>query len=184
MQKVNLPNSKNGDWEISKFEVKKLDYRSLFVGRHVPKGEYTKLTRNGQLIMSDTPAEMTDHHIALKKAKGTCLINGLGLGMLLKNILLKDEVTEVIVIEISNKLIELIGTYFENDHRVKIINADAFKYIPEKNKKFDMVWHDIWDSICGDNLPEMKRLHRKYYGKAKWQGSWCKKECSLNARGF
>jgi hypothetical protein len=36
--------------------------------------------------------------------------------------------------------------------------------LPEmsKGKRYDMVWHDIWDDICSDNLEGMAKLHRKY----------------------
>ena len=68
-------------------------------------------------------------------------------------------------------------TPYIKDKRVTIINADAFEWKPPKDQRYDVVWHDIWDNICGDNLPEMTKLHRKYGKKTDWQGSWCKYEC-------
>jgi len=66
---------------------------------------------------------------------------------------------------------------FKDDSRVEIIHADAFEYKPPKDVKYTCVWHDIWDDICGDNLPEMTKLHRKYGKKAIYQDSWCKHLC-------
>ena len=111
--------------------------------------------------------------------KGNCLINGLGLGLLLKNILLKPEVTDVTVVEISQNLIDLISPFYKDD-RVTYICADALEYTPPKGKRFSMVWHDIWDTICSDNLPEMAKLHRRYGKRTDWQGSWCHEECKRN----
>ena len=58
-----------------------------------------------------------------------------------------------------------------------IINDCAFEYQPSKNEKFDFVWHDIWDYITPENLPEMTKLHRKYARKTSWQDSWAKYLC-------
>ena len=126
--------------------------------------------------MSDTPAEMRDHSYAVRMAKGSCLINGLGIGLVLKNILLKSEVTDVTVVEISQELIDIVAPHYQ-DERAVFICASAFDYKPPKGKRYQMVWHDIWDDICADNLPEMTRLHRKYGRRADWQNSWCKAEC-------
>lgn len=105
------------------------------------------------------------------------LINGLGLGVVLSAILKKDTVTEVTVIEKSEDVINLVAPAFLLDKRVEIIHQDAFKYMPPKGETYDFVWHDIWDDICADNIPEMTKLHRKYGKIAKWQDSWCKNEC-------
>lgn len=183
MEKVNLPEMSKGVWKIEKFTTDRMDFHSLFHGRAVPVGEqFTRLMRSGKLIMSDTPAEMMDHRLAVIHAKGSCLLNGLGIGMVLKNILLKKEVTDVTVVEISQDLIDLVGSHYE-DERVSIVCSDAFAYKPPKGKRYGMVWHDIWDDICSDNLKDMERLHRKYGRKCDWQGSWAKFECQ-RGRGY
>lgn len=183
MVKVDLPEMQSGPWKVIKFTTDRMDFHSALRGRHVPIGEtYTRLMRDYVLIMSDTPAEMNDHYYAVRYAKGNCLLNGLGIGMVLKNILLKPEVTNVTVVEISQELIDMISPYYD-DPRVTYICADALTYKPPKGMKYDMVWHDIWDYICSDNLDDMTKLHRKYGKRAKWQGSWCKRECQ-RARGY
>ena len=96
--------------------------------------------------------------------------------MVLKNILLKPEVTDVTVVEISQELIDIVAPHYP-DERVTFVCASAFDYKPPKGKRYQMVWHDIWDYICADNLPEMTKLHRKYGRRTDWQGSWCKAEC-------
>lgn len=177
MEKVTLPEGQKGQWRIERFTTDRTDFHSLVRGRGVPVGEtFTRAMRGGTLVMSDTPAEMRDHWCAVRNAKGSCLLNGLGIGIVLKNILLKTEVTEVTVVEISQDLIDLVAPHY-NDPRVTFVCADALEYKPPKGKKYDMVWHDIWDYICADNLDEMSKLHRKYGRRAGWQGSWCKSEC-------
>jgi spermidine synthase len=177
LQKVLLPNMQKGEWTIDTFVTDRMDFHSLLRGRGVPVGEtFTRLSRNATLVMTDTPAEMRDHREAVYRAKGSCLINGLGIGMVLKNILIKPEVTDITVVEISKDLIDMVSPYYA-DERVKYICADAFNYKPPKGKRYQMVWHDIWDTICADNLKEMERLHRKYGRRTDWQGSWSKYEC-------
>jgi len=176
---INIPDKKIGDWAIESFNVsgsQSLMTLIQYKGRIVNPGRYKKLTRCGQTIMSNTNAEINDFIIFYRMAKGDVLINGLGLGVCLKAILKKKEVVSVTVIEKSEEVIKLVSPHII-DKRVTIIHADAFKWKPPKGKRYNAVWHDIWDNICTDNIPGMARLHRKYGKKADWQGSWCKYEC-------
>lgn len=172
MEKVNLPEMQKGAWKVERFTTDRTDWSSLFHGRAVPVGEtYTRLMRDNVLVMSDTPAEMHDHRDPVDFARGSCLLSGLGLGMVLKNILLKPYVTDVTVIEVSQDLIDLISPFYI-DPRVTIICADALAYRPPRGKHYNMVWHDIWDNICEDNLESMKKLRMKYARRSDWQGCW------------
>jgi hypothetical protein len=146
-------------------------------GRNLDPGTYTRLTRNGAVIMTDTPAEIRDHIWFVNRAWGHVLINGLGLGVCLQMVLEKPEVERVTVIEKSEDVIVLVAPSFSKDNRVQIILADAFEYQPPKGVRYGAVWHDIWDTICGDNLPSMHRLHRKYGRRTEWQNSWCRELC-------
>lgn len=178
---INVPDGISGYWKVETFEVKENDLSQrismLKSGRGVPAGIYKQLVRNGVCIMSNTPDEIRDFIYFVNIAKGSILVNGLGLGVLLKALLNKPEVTEITVIEKSEDVIKLVAPTYLTDSRVTIINADAFEYKPPKNKRYNFVWHDIWDYITADNLPEMKTLHRKYGRKSDYQESWCRWRC-------
>jgi len=178
---IDVPDGISGDWKVESFTVQEREFSQMIsmmkYGRGVPAGSYKRLMRGGQLVMSNTPDEISDFYGFVRKAKGSVLVNGLGLGVLLKALLDKHEVTEVIVIEKSEDVIKLVAETYLKDERVTIINADAFEYKPPKGKVFDAVWHDVWDDICADNLSEMKTLHRKYGKKTNYQESWCRKRC-------
>lgn len=177
LEKVTIPEAVKGPWRIERFKVDAPDFHSMLRGRDVPIGEeFTRLMRGDTVVMSDTPAEMRDHWAAVRMAKGSCLINGLGIGMVLKAVLKKPEVTDVTVVELSQDVLDMVAPHYA-DERVTFVCASAFDYTPPKGKRYGMVWHDIWDYICGDNLPEMHKLHRKYGRRADWQGSWCRGEC-------
>lgn len=184
IESVNVPEGSKGKWTVSKFTVSEEDakfsaLRAAIKGRgYVPAGTYTQLTCQGRgIVMSDTPDERRDHWKAVNMACDHVLINGLGLGMVLGAILKKEKmgsksVSKVTVVELDADVIELVGPSYASDPRVEIVHASAFDYQPPKGIVYGCVWHDIWDDLCGDNLPEMTKLKRKYGRKADWQGCW------------
>lgn len=174
IDKVSVPPAAVGNWRIETFEVPDEPSIALFrLGARAPSpGTCTRLMRGRQLVMSDTNAEMRDHYEPVRRAKGHCLVNGLGLGMVANAMARKDGVDRVTVIERAPEVIELVAKTL--DPKIEVINACAFTYRPPKSVRYGCVWHDIWDDICLDNLPEMTRLHRKYGRRCDWQGSWCR----------
>jgi hypothetical protein len=55
----------------------------------------------------------------------------------------------------------------EKDHRR--VHEAVFKAL---GTFYGAVWHDIWDNLSVDNLPQMTALKRKYGRRARWQGCW------------
>ncbi len=188
--KVSVPEGKIGKWSVERFVIGPDTPGLLWYaarGISMPHGEYTRLRCEGRdgVTMSDTPTEMDQHLAFVHSAKGHVLINGLGLGMALSAILLPDRkrpVDKVTVVEIEQDIIDLVGPHYLNDPRVEIIHASAFDYQPPNGVRYGAVWHDIWDSICSENLDEMKTLHRRYGRRTDWQGSWGREECEEQVR--
>lgn len=188
IQKSAVPEGESGQHRIERFEVSAKDaemerIRSIFQGgnRAVPEGTYTRLVRGPAgfghtVVMSDTPAEMRDHFAPVREARGNCLVHGLGLGLVAEAMLRKDSVEHVTVVEKSGDVIALVAPYLSAKwgDRLSIVEADAMEWAPPKGARFGVVWHDIWDHICADNLPDMKRLHRRYGRRSDWQGSWAR----------
>lgn len=183
LHKVQIPVGEMGNYKIERFTVTGKEFQG-FGARYVPPGEYTRLMRGGQLVMSDTPDEMNDHYSFVRKAKGNVLIAGLGIGMVLYNLLEKADVTHVDVIEISEEVIALVAPWFYERYgdRIRIIHADILEYKPDSGIVYDFAWFDIWDDICVDNLETMKKLHRKYARTAKEKGSWAREICEYYRR--
>lgn len=181
MKKVTVPEGTSGPWAIERFTISEHAARmALFsYGSRKPSpGTYTRLTYNSQTIMSDTPAECRDHSEPVRQAKGHILINGLGLGLVLFNSLMKQTVDHATVIENSEDVIKLAGPFYKELYgdQLDIVYCDALARKPPKGVRYDMVWHDIWPNISADNWEDMKVLHRKYGRRADWQGSWCRRE--------
>jgi hypothetical protein len=179
IEQVTVLEGKRGDWAIERFEVTKHDammgtISAMQHGRGaISPGIYTRLRHAKRgIVMSDTPDEMRDHYSIVCNAKDHVLLNGLGIGMVLAAVLKRVSVQRVTVIEKDADVIALAGPHYAADKRVEIICADAFEWQPPKGTRYGAAWHDIWDDLCGDNLPEMTKLKRKYGRRVDWQGCW------------
>lgn len=175
-----VPEGSSGPWKVERFEIP-LDLTNLRMmrdGRGCFPGTYTRLVHQTRgIVMSDTTAEAADHIEPYQRATGRCLIHGLGLGCFLGMILAKPEVTEVDVVEIDDDVIKLVAPHFYQQYphsRLRIHHGDARTMKWPRGSRWEMVWHDIWDNICADNLPEMQALHRSFGRRCNWQGSWAR----------
>lgn len=182
LPKVDVPEGASGNWAVQRFSVTKEDamFFNLRAGiRGISPGHYTRLVCGATVVMSDTPAEVWDHIAPVANAHDDCLVNGLGLGMVANAMLLKDAVKSVTVIELNPHVISLVAPHYQEKFgdRFRVIQSDALLYKPPRGTRYGTVWHDIWNDICGDNLENMKLLHRKYGRRTDWQGSWCRSEC-------
>lgn len=183
LAKVNIPEARRGAVEIRRVTVSEEDAKWQCLravvsgsGRGAPVGTYTQLIRNGELWMSDTPDEIRDHMYFILKAQGSVLIHGLGLGVCLAPVLSKPEVERVTVVDIDPDVIALVAPTYNRrfGSRLEIIHGDALTHQWPRGARWDFVWHDIWPSICEDNLETMARLHRRFGRRCGWQDSWCR----------
>lgn len=143
-------------------------------------GTYVKLTSgSGGIIMSDTPMEIRTNWDFIENAHGQVLIAGLGLGLVVLSIQSKKEVTSVTIVEKYREVVELVVPRIPLNMKVDIVVDDAFEWLPHEGEKFDTIYFDIWNIICGDHYPETKDLHkrfRKFLNRKEnpksWMDSW------------
>jgi len=181
---VSVPDGELGEWKVSTFtvteeEAKFQNMRAMISNsaRFIEPGTYKRLTKNGEVIMSNTPVEIMDldplfYEVKWNEPK-TILLAGLGLGVALTGLLDFDFIERIDVVEIEPDVIELVGKHYD-DPRVTIICADIFDFKP--STKYDVIWFDIWPSICSDNLDDIKKLFDKFRPYCKWQGAWALNE--------
>jgi len=182
---TDIPEGQSGQWKVEKLaisqeEAKIYNLRAQIQAmqgrpfRPIEPGNYVWLKRGEQVVMSNTPAELEDLGFWQSKATGQVLINGLGLGIAAEMALEKSNVTYVTVIEIDQDVIKLVYPYLQKKYgdKIEVHWTDAFGWRPPRGIKYDVVWHDIWDNICSDNLEGMARLRKKYARRAVWQGFW------------
>lgn len=152
----------------------------------VTPGKYTLLMIDRNIVMSDTDMERESNLKIIEKANGKVLIGGLGIGMVLHNIVSKPEVTSVDVVEINKNLLELVSPFFKHE-KVNIIEGDIFNFNCN-GTKYDTIYFDVWNDICTDNLDEIKKLHNKFKHKLNRQNpncfmnSWMKEQLQFNKR--
>lgn len=194
LRKVDVPEGTDGDWSVERFTVSEQEasFHNLreainFRRRTVSPGTYTRLTHKGAVVMSDTSMEICDHWEPVRKAmryasrsKIDVLVNGLGLGVVIQAVLDLPKVRQVTVVEKSPAVLRLVKPHYMDrygEKRLSVVCADALTWKPLVNQRYAVVWHDIWTNICGENLPDMHKLHRKYGRRCDWQGSWCRRMC-------
>ena len=178
------------DVVLSKFNVSREDckmtrlwnfhsYREYY---DFTPGEYVRLSVDNKTVMSNTPMEVRTNQEFIQEAKGDVFIAGLGIGMVIYEILKKPEVNSITVVEVKKTVIDVVMPYLsqiKGIEKVKIIHGDVFNI--ELTEKFDTIYFDIWNTVSGNNYPEMKLLTKKYQ-KNKRQRSqkilhWRKKDC-------
>lgn len=172
-----IPPGEAGSWRVTQFEVDAAAARYEAMrafnpstrGRGVPAGTYTALHRGGTLVMSDTPDELRDLDDLHWNAKGRVLIHGLGLGCALQVALASPRVTAVDVVELAPEVLQLVAPSF-TDPRVRFHQGDAYTFRFPAGSRWDVAWHDVWDTICADN--RYSTLRRRYGRRVGWQGCW------------
>lgn len=147
----------------------------------VSDGKYVRLNVDGQLVMSDTQMERRSNIDFVIHANGKVLIAGLGIGLIIKNILPKlasGEITEITVIEKYQDVIDLVAPHYKND-KIRIICADIFEW--KADQKYDTIYFDVWPTINTDNLEAIRILHNRFKNKLNranpefWMDSWMKR---------
>jgi len=190
---ANIPEGQVGPWCVECYTVSVGDARrdmQLWRGRYVPAGTYTRLMRGGILVMSDTPDEARDHREAVRRASGACLVFGLGLGLVVEAMLQKPEVTGVTVVERAPEVIALVAPTLRErwGTRLVVVEGDAMAHrMPRgagRGPHFGVVWADIWDYICAENLTEMTSLRRYWRPRAAWMDCWARAMCQHYQRAW
>lgn len=150
-----------GSVHIEQKTFEGIDFRGAFEGRAIEPGTYTVMWIDHVLMMSDTPAELLDHLGFVEQAHGRVLVGGLGLGCVVRGLLAKSNVDEVVVLELSKDVIEAVGSKF-NDPRLRIVQADVFEWLPEADEKFAYCWMDIWPTISGDDYKAHLKVKQRF----------------------
>ena len=90
---------------------------------------------------------------------------------------LKPDVTEVVVIEINQDVIDLVAPHLQGREKITVICDDAHTWTPAKGEKFDVIWHDIWPNITTDDCESRNLLARRFARRwTKFHGAWAKDE--------
>lgn len=124
--------------------------------------EFLALLDRERIWMSVTPHEINTMKDAVNHAHGDVITLGLGIGYYAYMCLLKDDVRSVTAIERDPRVIsifkESILPFFPNKEKLRIIEADAIKYL-EKADHFDYLFADLWHFAI-DGLPLYLQINK------------------------
>ncbi len=152
--------------------------RSAWKGMSLSRDKYARLIVGRTLMMTDAEFERRSNRFLFTHAKGDCLVAGLGLGLILHPLL--AQCNSVTVVEKSADVIGLVGPRYP---QCTLIRADILEWLPAR--KYDTIYFDIWPDVCGDDLAEATKLHRrfrKYLNADGWIGSWTREANRLFGR--
>lgn len=118
------------------------------------KGDlWDKCNRHEHAVwMSITPSEILSARRGISLARGKCVVGGLGLGLFLRKIANKKTVTEIVVVEIEEDLLDWFGRDLcqqlakETGKSITVICGDAMQELG-KHGKDTRYLYDIWDGF-------------------------------------
>lgn len=180
---IKIPSIKDGNWEL-KWETYPA-YRAFIADDMILRDNFREIPplgffpedfrfpavlEDGNEWMTLTPVDLDTSEEAIEKSRGRVLTLGLGLGYFTYMASEKDEVESVTVVELSEDVIRLFKKHilpqFPNRDKVRIIHADAIKFVEEgmQGEKYDFVFADTWrDSSDGEPMWErIKRCEKSY----------------------
>ncbi len=181
---VRVRKGRCGGWSITSCKVSPENAAQINAGYEYAHGEreahalqiapgrYWVLKHADTIWMSNTQLEARTSIGFVRAAKGRVLVTGLGLGMIVDALLAKPEVTGITVLELSPEVITLVGPLYDNEPRVRLIQADAFTWTPPAGETWDWAWHDIWPRIDPENFRQMAALEERFRPYAARQRCW------------
>lgn len=139
--------------------------------------------------MSTHEAEKTTQAEFVAAARGRVMVAGLGIGLVLRPLLSKPEVTQVVVIEKNMEVYRIMRPELERikreagPNRLRIVNHDVFHYTP--GRQFDTIYFDVWPNITPKNMIGMLKLRQRFkrhLAPGGWMGCWAEAECRESLR--
>jgi len=115
------------------------------------KTQWHELSYDGGVWMTDLPIEQQQHDNELEPVCGRVVVGGLGVGYAANVLAARSSVDEVVVVEISKEVVELVGPHVKDPHgKLTIVTADLFDYLKQEaeddDSYFDWGFYDIWQS--------------------------------------
>ncbi len=164
-----------GPWTISRYHAQSWQEMQL-----LGWSSYTRLQRvswaslhleQGEIVMEDSARELRKHLPIWLAAKGRVLVAGLGLGCVVRGLLVNPRVEHIDVVEIDAGILRVVGAEFAGEPRVSLHLGDALKW-DQPGARWDYAWHDLWT----DGDVHLHGLHAKLFvrfaDRVDHQGAW------------
>lgn len=129
---------------------------------------------SGEIVMEDSRQELRKHLPIWMHGRGRILITGLGLGCVVRALLIKPDVTHIDVVERDPGILRVLGAEFEAEPRVTMHLGDAHTIHWPHKTMWDFAWHDIWSRGDEEHLTmsHMRLINRYQHMVFNQQGAW------------
>jgi hypothetical protein len=121
----------------------------------------------GDPWMSLTPMEVISQRSGIKRAKGTVLIGGCGMGWFARRVLERKKVSHVTICDIDKHVLSYFGGQLKREYkdRVTLLHSDIYEV---DAYQYDSYLSDIWmgvnDKPWDDKFQEIKFNHKNAWG--------------------
>lgn len=164
---LSIPAGTRGEWAVEHIEhptghvFNLSNARTAIMGGHTAGSvaydhptTWHRLTQGGGVWMSDYPIEQAQHDRELAGFnRGCVLVGGLGLGYAATALAKRPGITEVVVVEIAQEVIDLVAPHLLRDdagarRKLRVERADLFNWLRgcSAQRHFDHAFYDIWTS--------------------------------------
>lgn len=175
--------NRDSECRVDIVEVGWQDTQNMLVEcQFVAPGRYTALYIDDEFSMSDVGLLRAGSIEVVQRSKGNVLLVGLGLGLVVGNIMARDSVEKITVVEYVQSVCDAVGkAYLESEygHKIDIQCASIYDWLPPEGEKYDTIWFDIWHVRDYANLPVMEELHQRfspYLAEGGWMQSFWRAE--------
>ena len=189
LEAARVPNSLKsqvfGNWRIDHFLLPErarngLHWQDYTLLRHAiyPKIDYSNMHladddgRILDIVMEDSPIELSRHLPIWLQAHGRILITGLGLGCVVRGLLASPKIQHIDVIEIDADILSVIGAEFATNPRVSLHHGDALQVEFPQDARWNFAWHDIWTEGNVGLQQEHAKLIMRFDRQTGQQGAW------------
>jgi hypothetical protein len=175
---LNLPESRIGKFTIKKKLLRKGTYCDIINKRealYTGQKSKSKILEKDLIIdvlsetdygtwMTTSPQEIRQMREDIKNISGKVLIGGLGLGVVAKLLDEKPEVTDILIVEQSQEIIDLV---FDNLNlkKASVTKYDLFSYLERIPLSFDYGYYDIWcptgEDVLFTHIRPLRKLSKK-----------------------
>lgn len=126
-----------------------------------------------EVVMEDSLHELRQHLPIWMAGRGRVLVTGLGLGCVVRGLLLNHEVKHIDVIDIDKDILRVVGHEFKSNPRVTLYHGDALTYHIPHNHAYDYAWHDVHEMDREEHVSVLHaQLLSRFQGRVRLQGAW------------
>lgn len=105
--------------------------------------------------MVDDPPHWRAMQIYAEGSKGKVLTSGLGLGLIVYGLVENSDVTEIVVVERSAAVVQLIAPHLPKSSKLRFVIGDFYHFVDTDSTQWDTIIADLWVSSNSEQKLEL-----------------------------